>query len=378
MTATAVFGIACVFIWLYLLLGRGGFWRVRRQREQAAPLRRVVAIVPARNEADVIAHSITSLLAQAGVDLRIVIVDDNSADGTGDAARQFAAGVEDRLTVLAGRPLPPGWSGKLWAVQQGIEYARQFNPDYFLLTDADIVHQPANLSSLVSTAEAEGYDLASYMVKLECHTVAERLLIPLFVYFFLQLYPPEWTSDPRAKTAGAAGGCILVRPDALDRAGAMHAIRNQIIDDCALAREVKRSGGRIWLGLTESAASIRPYQSFGAIERMIARSAFNQLGHSPLLLIVVIVGLLLTYVVPLALLFGSMPWLGAAACVLMLASYYPMVRFYRLNPLWTLTLPLAAVFYMAATLDSAIRYWVGRGGEWKGRAQDLKSSGSDV
>lgn len=375
MTAAAL-GIVCVAIWLYVLLGRGRFWHVSIRRDQPAPLRRVVAIVPARNEADVIARTVSSLLKQDGVDLRIVVVDDNSTDATADVVRQLAIGSEDRLTVLPGHPFPAGWSGKLWAVQQGIDYARQFAPDYLFLTDADIEHLPANVASLISIAESGPFDLASFMVKLECQSLAERLLIPPFVYFFLQLYPPRWVSDPSAKTAGAAGGCILIRPDALQRAGAMQSIRNEIIDDCALARAVKRSGGRVWLGLTDSARSVRPYQSLAGIERMIARSAFNQLGHSALLLLVAILGLLLTYIVPVALLFGPMPWLGLAACLLMFISYYPMVHFYLLNPLWTLTLPLAAIFYMAATLDSAIRYWTGRGGHWKGRAQDVKSSES--
>ena len=378
MLASVVLGTASVAIWIYLVLGRGGFWRIKITSQQTPSLRRVVAVVPARNEVEVIAMSVASLLGQVDVDLRMIIVDDGSTDGTADTVRQVAGGVEDRVHVLCGCTLPAGWSGKLWAVQQGIEYARRFNPDYFLLTDADIVHQPGNVASLVSIAEGGGYGLASYMVKLECNTVAERLLIPPFVYFFLQLYPPTWISDPHSRAAGAAGGCILIRPEALQRAGAMQSIRNEIIDDCALARKVKRSGGRVWLGLTESAASIRPYQSLGAIERMFARSAFNQLRHSILLLIAAVIGLILTYFVPIMLCAGQLPWLGVVALALMFLSYYPMVRLYRLNVLWTVTLPAAAVFYAIATVDSAVRYWTGRGGEWKGRAQDLKSSGSSA
>ena len=374
MTVTHMLGIACVVILVYLLFGRGTFWRITIRREPTSQIKKIIAIIPARNEAEVIGHAVASLLNQTGVDLRVVIVDDNSMDSTAEVARQASAAAQDRVIILPGSPLPVGWSGKLWAVQQGIGYAQHLHADYLLLTDADIQHLPYNVAALVAIAEAGSYDLASYMVKLECKSWAERLLIPPFVYFFLQLYPPKWIRDPRAKTAGAAGGCILIRPDALDRAGGLKSIRHEVIDDCALAREVKRSGGRLWLGLTDSAVSIRPYQSWSAIERMIARSAFNQLGHSPLLLIVAILGLLLTYVAPVALLFAPPPWLGIAALVLMIISYLPMIRYYRLSPLWTVTLPLAAVFYMVATLDSAFRYWTGRGGEWKGRSQDIKSA----
>ena len=368
-------GILCVLIWLYLLLGNGGFWRVRLRRETSTRLLRVVAVVPARDEADVIGAAIRSLIAQTGVELRVVLVDDNSTDGTASVAREAATwiGAEDRLTIIHGSPLPEGWTGKLWAVQQGIEAALSFEPDFLLLTDADIEHAPENAASLAAIAEAGKYDLASYMVKLHCSTIPERLLIPAFVYFFFQLYPPKWIANPQSKVAGAAGGCMLIRPEALKRANAMQSIRGEIIDDCALAREVKRAGGKVWLGLSQSARSIRPYRTFAEIERMIARSAFNQLRHSALLLIVAIIGLLLTYVAPAILLFD--PWwpFGVATCVLMVASYLPMIRFYRLNPLWTLTLSLAALFYLAATLDSAIRYWIGAGGQWKGRAQDRKA-----
>ena len=369
MITAAVLGALCVAIWLYVLLMRGGFWRVSAPREQPTRYAKVVAIIPARNEAEVIGRAVASLLAQSSVEISVIVVDDNSTDATAEVVLQAANAHTGRVIVIQGAPLPEGWSGKLWAVQQGIEEAKKYRADYLLLTDADIEHAPGNVASLVTLAERGRYDLASYMVKLECKSVAERLLIPPFVYFFLQLYPPKWISDPRSRTAGAAGGCMLVRPEALNRAAAMHSIRYEIIDDCALARAVKRSGGRVWLGLTQSAASIRPYQSFGAIERMIARSAFNQLSHSTLMLVVAIIGLLVTYVVPIALLFGPAPWLGVAAIALMLISYYPMVRYYRLNPLWTLTLPLAAIFYMGATIDSAIRYWTGRGGEWKGRVR---------
>ena len=368
--------ILCVLIWLYLLLGTGGFWRLKFRREPPSGSVRVIAVVPARNEAEVIARCVRSLLAQTNVELRVIVVNDNSTDETTKAAQEAAVGNEQRLQVILGSALPDGWTGKLWALQQGIDAALEQRPDFVLLTDADIEHEPENVASLVAITLGGEYDLASYMVKLHCKTIPERLLIPAFVYFFFQLYPPKWIADPNSKVAGAAGGCILVRPEALQRAGAMQSIRAEIIDDCALAREVKKAGGRTWLGLTDSARSIRRYRTFGEIERMIARTAFNQLRHSIVLLLIATVGLLITYMVPVMLLFDPNWPFGAAACALMSISYWPMVRFYGLNPLWALTLPAAAIFYMAATLDSAIRYWIGTGGQWKGRAQDRKSMGS--
>ena len=378
-SATVVLGAICLVIWLYLCFLHGRFWRIRVERgSPPALLRRVVAVVPARNEADVVASAIRSLLTQIGVDISVILVDDHSTDSTasiaGQAARDLSA--EDRITVISAPPLPEGWTGKLWAVQQGIDLAQQSAPDFILLTDADIEHSPDNVASLVAKAEIGNCDLTSYMVKLACSTAPERLLIPAFVYFFFQLYPPAWIRNPSSPIAGAAGGCMLVRPEALHRSGAMHSLRSEIIDDCALAQRVKKSGGSVWLGPTDSAHSIRPYESFGEIERMIARSAFNQLRHSTALLFFAIIGLLLTYLAPVALLFTSAWPLGLAASALMLITYRPMVRFYRLNPLWALTLPVAASFYLAATVHSAVRYWIGRGGEWKGRAQDQKSTGA--
>jgi hopene-associated glycosyltransferase HpnB len=269
--------------------------------------------------------------------------------------------------------LARGWSGKVWALQQGVEVAQSFAPDFFLLTDADIEHAPQNVARLLAIAEEGKYSLASFMVKLQCQTLAERLLIPAFVFFFFMLYPPHWVQDPRRSIAGAAGGCILTRPDVLAKAGGLAAIRGEIIDDCSLAGAVKRSGGTVWLGLANTAVSIRPYRSFGEIARMISRTAFNQLDHSVFLLIVAILGLLLVYVAPVVLLImpgrSSMVFGGIAFAVMTLA-YAPMVRYYGLNPLWALTLPVAAIFYMGATIRSAMRYWRGRGGDWKGRLQD--------
>lgn len=380
MVILAIAAAVPALIWGYLLLGRGRFWRIGnlivRPAGVPAAARRVAVIIPARNEAAGIARSIASLLGSADGSLHIFLVDDSSADGTALLATQAAVSVGKvaSLTVLQGHPLPPGWSGKLWAVSQGIAAARDFAPDFLLLSDADIVHSPATIPSLLDIAESGGYDLVSFMVKLHCRGWAEKMLIPAFVFFFFKLYPPAWISSSRRATAGAAGGCLLIRPQALARAGGMEAIRGEIIDDCALARAVKRSGGKLWLGLTDASASIRPYGSFAEIGRMISRTAFNQLHHSTLLLLGAVVGMAVTYLLPPALLLSrhlAPIALGALAWAFMCAAYLPLVRFYRLNPLWTLTLPLAALFYTGATLHSAVKFWLGRGGQWKGRAQDL-------
>lgn len=368
--------------WIYLALGHGGFWRAGRltapaPQPQTSPSEvSVVAVVPARDEVEVVGRCISSLLKQTGVQIRVILVDDGSTDGTAEAARQAAqaAGQPARLTVITGQALPLGWSGKLWAVQQGVEQAEASRPDFYLLTDADIEHAPQSVATLASVAQAGPYDIASFMVKLYCQSVAERLMIPAFVFFFFLLYPPAWIADRRRKTAGAAGGSILIRPDALKRAGGIAAIRGEVIDDCALAAAVKRSGGRVWLGLTQETKSVRPYGSFAEIGRMISRSAFNQLRHSALLLLCSFLGMALVYLLPpLLAIFGrhlAPQLLGAAAWLVMCVCYWPILRFYRLSPLWAPALPLVAVFYMGATFHSAWKYWLGRGGEWKGRVQD--------
>lgn len=356
-----------VLIWVYLLLGRGGFWRIRI--EHPAPghaSARIVAVIPARNEADVIGRALQSLSPYVS---QIIVVDDASTDATAEVARS--------AVVLHAKALPPGWTGKLWALAQGIDYALTLAPDYLLLTDADIEHNAAGLTELVLLAEQRRLDLASYMVRLACTTTAEKALIPAFVFFFLKLYPPRWIASPKCKTAGAAGGCILIRPEALARIGGITAIRNEVIDDCALARAVKRSGGRIWLGLAPGTRSIRSYGGFREIGRMISRTAFNQLRHSALLLMAAIAGLFVVYLLPPLLLFTSKPvpmLLGAIAWLLMSIAYRPMVRFYNRALLWSVALPPIALFYMGATLHSAIQYWMGKGGQWKGRAQDLPVS----
>ena len=370
-----VTGALATLIWATLMVARGGFWRAERWIAQGprscsdAP--RVAAVIPARNEAEFIAASVVSLLNQG---VSVFLVDDHSSDSTSAIASAAAAGAgkSASLTVITAKPLPSGWSGKLWAVKQGVDIALKTSPDYLLLTDADIVHEPQTVATLTALADS-GYDLVSFMVKLHCRSFPEKLLIPAFVFFFFMLYPPAWIRDSRRGNAGAAGGCMLIRPRALARAGGMEAIRGEIIDDCALARSVASldllSGGRVSLWLTTSSASVRPYESLAAIGRMISRTAFNQLRHSAWLLFATVFGLIVVYLSPVLLLFAQSTApviLGALAWGVMAFTYYPIVRFYGLHPGWALTLPLAAAFYAGATVHSAIRYWSGRGGEWKG------------
>jgi hopene-associated glycosyltransferase HpnB len=306
--------------------------------------------------------------------LHIFLVDDHSADGTAEIARASAG--PDLLDVVAAPPLAAGWTGKTWALAEGVRQAEQFQPDYVLFSDADITHSPGGIAQLVARAEAGGYDLVSWMVRLRSETFAEKALIPAFVFFFLMLYPPAWTGSARHRTAGAAGGCILLRWEALMRMGGIAAIRRELIDDCALANAVKSTGGKVWLGVTSKTESIRGYGTFGEIGRMISRTAFWQLRHSVVLLLGTMVGMFVTYILPPLVLLTGRPTvmaLGALAWILMIAAYTPSLRFYRLSPVWAPALPLVAVFYTGATIHSAMRFWTGRGGEWKGRMQDAKS-----
>jgi len=365
-------------IWIYLLLARGNFWRLSEDDIAPKSLEnwpRVVAIVPARNEAETIARAVASLASQDYPgEFEIFVVDDQSEDGTAALARQAAAGLGTtrRVTVRSVAALPPGWTGKLWALNEGISVAAEKVPAFFWFTDADVVHAPDTLRRLVFRAERDSLDLASFMVLLQAKTFPERLLIPPFLYFFLMLYPPRWIADPKASTAGAAGGCILLRGEALERIGGIAAIRSEVIDDCALARAVKRSGGKIWMGLTRASVSLREYGSFAEIRNMIARTAFAQLRQSLALLAGTLVGLFLTFWLAWILFFtGDDPaWITASTAVaLMTTTFLLTVRFYGLSPVWAFTLPVAALFYGYATLLSAVRYWLGRGGQWKGRAQ---------
>ncbi len=378
-------GLVTLGIWLYLVFARGFFWRnTESDRGQPpAPRRwpRVAAVVPARNEADGIAATVRSLLGQryAGT-FTLVLVDDNSTDGTAAIARAAAqeAGQAERLIVVSGSALPAGWTGKMWAVSQGVETALEMvRPvDYLLLTDADITHAPDTVSWLVAQASSRGLALTSLMAKLNCAALAERMHVPAFIYFFQKLYPFPWVNAPEKATAAAAGGCMLLRADALAAAGGIASIRGALIDDCALARRMKAQGP-IWLGVTDRVRSIRPYPRLGDFRRMVARSAYAQLNYSPLLLAATTVGMALTYLAPPALaLFadGAARGCGIAAWALMALSFLPMLRFYGLSPLWSVALPLTAFLYMLYTLDSAFQYAAGRGGQWKGRVQANVSS----
>jgi hopene-associated glycosyltransferase HpnB len=368
-------------IWIYLILGRGGFWRVQMWDADApsnepAAWPRVAAVIPARNEADMIPDTLVSVLGQDYPGpFGIVLVDDHSDDGTADTARAVAARAQSKhsLTIVAGAPLPTGWTGKLWAMRQGIARASETAepPDYLLLTDADIAYAPDALRRLVANAHARDLALASLMVELHCESAAEKALVPAFVFFFQMLYPFAWVNDRRRRTAAAAGGCMLVRREALARADGIDAIRTSLIDDCALARAIKPVGP-ISLSLTRMARSRRSYPALADVRRMVSRSAYDQLGRSPLLLAGTVVGMALVYLAPpLFALFasGATRVLGIAAWVLMAAAFQPMLRFYRRSPLWGLALPAIAAAYVAFTLDSAYQHARGRGGLWKGRAQ---------
>jgi hopene-associated glycosyltransferase HpnB len=370
-------------VWIYLVGFHGRFWKADQRLAAGDPPAEgwpsIVAVVPARNEADVIKTSIASLLVQDYPgQFRIVLVDDSSEDGTADAARALAATHPRgaRLAVIGGTPLPPGWVGKMWAVHSGIKEADRLHPEapYLWLTDADIAHGPGVLRGLVAKAEHERLDLVSLMALLHCRRPWERLLIPAFVYFFQKLYPFPRINDPAHPLAGAAGGCMLVRRAALKMAGGIEAIRGAVIDDCALGKALKRNGP-IWLGLAEDTRSVRPYEGLKDIWRMVARSAYDQLGYSPLALAGTVTGMALLYLVPPVLALGT-PWHGSVASgamaglawLLMAWSFRPTLALYG-RPAPAALLPVAGLLYSLMTLDSALAYYRGRGGYWKGRSQ---------
>lgn len=364
-------------IWLYLLFARGFFWLPRIPPPAPPPgsWPGVAVVVPARDEEAVIAQSIGSLLAQDYPGrFSVVLVDDHSSDGTAERAIAAAAesGRAERLTVVVARTLPRGWTGKMWALAEGVRGLEETGrpPELLLFTDADIAHHPGNVSELVARLEEKSRDLVSLMVLLRCRSAAERWLIPAFVFFFAMLYPFAWANDPRRRIAAAAGGCILVRRSAYERSGGHAAIRNALIDDCALARRVK-AGGPIWIGLTRQVRSLRPYPDVAEVWRMVARTAFTQLDHSPWLLLGTVLGLGLTFLAPPLLLLagGAAVWIAGAAWLAMAVAYAPMLRFYGVSPLRAPLLPAVAAIYLAATLDSARRHWRGVGGGWKGRVQ---------
>jgi hopene-associated glycosyltransferase HpnB len=378
--ALALAALSCG-IWIYLLVARGRFWRCSERLETlneapAAGWPSVVAVVPARDEIEVIGASVASLLKQryAG-ELSVIVVDDHSSDDTAEAARRAAAalGAEARLMVLPAPSLPAGWTGKLWALKQGVAHAgaAAARPDYLWMTDADISYSEDALAQLVSRARGRNLVLTSVMAKLRCESPAERALIPAFVFFFQMLYPFAWVNDPCRRLAAAAGGCMLVRRVALEASGGIDAIRTELIDDCALARQLKRQGP-IWLGLSQRVRSLRSYERMSALRRMVARSAYCQLRYSPLLLGLTAIALLITFLSPAVLAFvvsGPAQIVAISVWGLMVLAFQPVLRLYNVTPAWGVALPAIALVYLWFTVDSAIQHRRGRGGMWKGRAQ---------
>lgn len=376
-------GTMALAIWLYLIFGRGFFWLERHSEEIPYSLHSAViaVVVPARDEAAVIEQTIEGLVKQDYSEYyHIFLVDDHSADQTRILARKAAqsAGQSERLTVIQAPPIPDGWTGKLWALETGIRSALEVFPDieYFLLADADILHPPRSLSRLVARMESGSltgrpFDLVSLMPRLHCRSFAEKLMIPAFVFFFEMIYPFRRVNNPNDHIAAAAGGVMLLNRHALERIGGLASIRGALIDDCTLAAAIKRQG-RIWIGLSSDIRSVRAYNGLANIWRMVARTAFTQLRYSTLLLFGTVLAMIATFVVPPLLLFSpslEAAAVGAVSWLLMAGAYWPTVRFYGLNPLWALVLPAAALIYTGATIDSARRYRLKKGGEWKGRVQ---------
>lgn len=382
LTSLSIAAVLSLSAWLYLLLLHGRFWLCSERLADDIPaLDRwptVAVVVPARNEEDTIAAVLASLASQDYPGrLSVTLVDDRSDDATRARAETVSAGDADRApTILAGEPLPTGWSGKLWAVHQGIDHAIRApgQVEFIFLSDADIVHAPDTLRRLIGKAVADKRDLVSLMARLNCDTLWERLQIPAFVFFFQKLYPFPLANDERSRTAAAAGGCVLIRRAALERIGGIAAIRAALIDDCSLARAVKRSGGRLWLGLAEGTRSLRVYRDLAPIWMMVARFAFTQLRYSPPLLAGTALGMVLLYLAPPLVLLTApadgdpvAATLAAGAWLLMCVAYLPTVRYYRQPVALVLTLPIAGLLYLGMTLDSARRHWWGRGSRWKGR-----------
>lgn len=375
--------ILAVLIWVALLTLWGQFWRAdQRLGANRLPNRAawptIAVVIPARNEAKLVGLAVRSLLNQTYPGhLVIVLVDDQSTDETALVAEAAAADRQGgaHLTVLPGKALPAGWTGKLWAMEQGYRYlcTQPVPPDYVLFTDADIEHDSESIQQLVTKAETERLDLVSLMVRLRCQSFWERLLIPAFVFFFQMLYPFPWVNNPQKSTAAAAGGCALIRFAALQRLQGLQAIRQALIDDCALGAAVK-AHGPIWLGLSSTTHSRRPYPDLRSIWHMVARSAYTQLNYSPWLLMGTVLGMLLVYLtaplgVLLGLIWGYVPLIviGLVGWLLMALAYWPTLRLYGGNPALAIALPFIALLYTLMTLDSARRHWSGRGGAWKGR-----------
>ncbi|MEU2951826.1 glycosyltransferase [Streptomyces xanthochromogenes] len=379
MSALVWIALLSLVVWLWLLLGQGFFWRTDQRlppRAELADWPDVAVVVPARDEAHVLPLSLPSLLAQDYPGrARIFLVDDGSSDGTGDLARSLAD--EHRglpLTVVTPGEPEPGWTGKLWALRQGMALARADGPEYLLLTDADIAHRSDSLRALVAAARGGGFDLVSQMARLRVASGWERLIVPAFVYFFAQLYPFRWINARRPRATAAAGGCVLLRTEAAERARIPQAVHQAVIDDVSVARAVRRSGGRVWLGLADRVDSVRPYPALADLWRMVSRSAYAQLRHNPLVLFGTVGGLTLVYLAPpltfaagLASGSSAAAWAGGLAWLVMAGTYLPMLRYYGQPLALAPTLPFTALLYLLMTIDSAVQHYRGRGAAWKGR-----------
>jgi len=376
-----------LIIWIYLILFRGNFWLCNKYLENLSLENQpqVTVIIPARNEAESISICVESLFNQnyQGI-FNIILVDDQSQDKTAEIAEKIAVkkGKENQLIIIKGENLPAGWSGKLWAMSQGVAWAKKhLKNDYFLFTDGDIKHSANNLNQLLAKAEKNNLDLVSLMVKLRCESFWEKLLIPAFIFFFQKLYPFSLVNNPHEKIAAAAGGCILIRESALTRIGGIESLKEALIDDCTLASLVKKTlpiNHGIWLGLSDTTTSLRSYNSLTPIWDMVARTAFTQLNYSLWLLIGTILGMFITYFVPFFTLFFGLftgnlliILLSIITLFLMTLSYFPTVKFYQLPFFYSFILPIIALLYSFMTIDSAVRYWQGKGGKWKGRVYQL-------
>ncbi len=390
----AIISTVTLLGWGWLLLGRGMFWRTDQQlnpadnsiQDSVSKWPSVTIVIPARNEGRTLPWTLPTLIEQDYPgEFHICLVDDRSTDNTREIALKTAQehNAADKLTVCDGEPLPAKWKGKVWGMQQGIQSSRGEDSEYVLFTDADIAHDPRVLFTLVSKSIAKQLDLVSVMATLKVKTTWDRLLVPAFVYFFAKLYPFRWINDPHRQTAGAAGGCVLVRRRSVEHAGGLVSIADKLIDDCALGKLIKASGGKIWIGFSSLVESIRSYESLGSIWNMVSRSAFEQLGHSSLALLGTVIGMLLIYLVPpvgttlgiiglsIAGTSATSLWLVLASLLswsLMSASYLPTLRWYKLSFSLAPVLPISAILYTMMTVSSALRAWQGKGSEWKGRS----------
>lgn len=363
--------------WIYLAVFRGRFWEAdvlpKAKTPQTWP--GVTAIVPARDESRTIADTVRGILQQdyPGA-LNLVIIDDQSGDETAARALEAATAMDanKRIRVIQGNNLPAGWKGKVWAMQQGWEAAKEDHSKYIWFTDADIAHEPQALRNLIAVAEAEQRGMVSTMVRLRCHTFWEHFWVPAFIYFFKLLYPFSWITHPKKKTAGAAGGCMLARKDLLKKIHGLEAISDALIDDCSLAKAIQEAGGTLRLNLTTDSHSLRGYPKLRDAWNTVARSAYTQLAYSPLALAVSVIALAWLFFVPVAAFFLGGFWTatcGALAWLIMMLTFLPSVQFYRVGPWWLFALPVITILYLGATIDSALRYHRGQGGQWKGRAQ---------